>query len=146
MCRPPVKACAARPLRHTECAYYKASGLLKMGIVKSDAKTRVVLPPLAGVIVPESAVHGQRVSLAAVEHIDLVGPPVVIDDADRHRVAELPGDGLHERVVPDRPVRVADDGRGAGAPPLPPRSPRPGQVPRRRSTCRCAARLRRGAA
>ena len=53
--------CAKTGKRHTECAYYERnhcpisySGLPKVGIVKSDAKTRVVLPPLVGVIVPES--------------------------------------------------------------------------------------------
>ena len=29
------------------------SGRLRVGIVKSEAKTRVVLPPLAGLMVPE---------------------------------------------------------------------------------------------
>jgi hypothetical protein len=33
---------------------FSQSGLLKVGIEKSDAKTRVVLPPLVGVTVPES--------------------------------------------------------------------------------------------
>src|SRR5271157_1347871 len=56
--------------------------------------------------------HGERIALAAVQDVDLAGRPVVVDDPDRDRVAQLPGDRPREGVIPDRPVGVANNRRG----------------------------------
>src|SRR5262249_40833144 len=37
--------------------------------------------------------------------------PVVIDDSNSYRIAELPRNRLREIVIPDRPMRVANDRR-----------------------------------
>src|SRR5262249_22999454 len=55
--------------------------------------------------------YGQRVSLLAIEHVVLARRPVVIDDPNGHRIADLPRDRLRERVIPYRPMRVANDRR-----------------------------------
>src|SRR5208283_3089672 len=54
-----------------------------------------------------------RVAQAAVQGVDFAGRPVVVDDPDRDRVAQLPGDRTGEGVIPDWPMGVADDRGGA---------------------------------
>ena len=69
--------------------------------------------PLGGLDGAGEKSHRQRVALSAGEDVDVAGRPVVVDQPDRDRVAELPGDRPGERVVPDRPSRVSDDRRWA---------------------------------
>ena len=89
------------------------SGRVRVGILKSEANVKGGAASLGGLDGAGEVADGQGVALAAGEDVDDRVGPVVVDDPDRHRVAELPADRAGEGVVPDRPVGVADDRRGA---------------------------------